>query len=518
MNRTKTITLELQVADQSLSGRAHDEVGASREFAGRLGLMHTIDELLAQPGTAKENSMNPLDTMFTTDEASALRRLIGGDVIGPEDAGWDAARLTFNLRVDQRPALIAVPGSREEVATVVRFAREAGLRVAPQRTGHNAEPLGSMERTILLKTNRLDRVHVDPVARRARVGSGARWEDVVPVASEHRLAALHGSTPDVSITGYSLGGGMGWYARKHGLAANSVTAIELVTADGSIHIVDENHQPELFWALRGGGGNFGVVTAMEFELFPVAEVYAGVLFFPFERAADVLHAWHQWTAEAPEEVTSVGRLLQFPPLPEVPEPLRGNSFAVVEAVFLGTQAEGEALLEPLRKLVPVIDTFAMQPPGGIAELHMDPRDPVPSLGDHNCVGELDAAAIEDLVAAAGPGSESSLVSVELRHMGGALARADRAAGAVATMPGSYISYAVGIAADPETTAKTEADLARVMAALTPYESGRYFNFVERTAAAESFFDPLTAARLLDVKQTYDPTHLFQANHELGAGR
>ena len=518
MNRTKTITLELQVADDSLSGRAQDEIGASREFSGRLGLMHTIDELLAQPGTAKENPMNPLDTLSTMDEAFALRRLIGGAVIGPDDDNWDAARQTFNLRVDQRPAMIAVPASREEVATVVRFANDAGLRVAPQRTGHNAEPLGSLERTILLKTSRLDRVHVDPRARCARVGAGARWEDVVPLASEHGLAALHGSTPDVSIAGYSLGGGLGWYARKYGLAANSIIAIEVVTADGSIHLVDADHQPELFWALRGGGGNFGVVTALEFALYPVGEVYAGVLFFPFERAAEVLHAWHQWTADAPDEVTSVGRLLQFPPLEEVPEPVRGKSFAIIEAVFLGGQAEGEAQLEPLRKLGPAMDTFAMVPPVGIAELHMDPRDPMPYMGDHTCVGELDAAAIENLVEAAGPGSGSTLASVELRHMGGALARTAAGAGVAATMPGSYISYAVGLAADPESTAKTEADLARVMGALAPYESGRYFNFVERSASVESFFDPATAARLLDVKQTYDPTHLFQANHELGAGR
>ncbi len=518
MNRTKTITLELRVTDDCLSGRAEDEIGASREFSGRLGLMHTIDELLAEAGCAKENSMNPLDTLYAADEAAALRRLVGGEVLAPGDAGWDAARQAFNLRVDQRPALIAIPRSREEVGTVVRFAREAGLRVAPQRTGHNAEPLGAMERTVLLKTNRLDQVHVDVAKRRARVGAGARWEDIVPLASEHGLAALHGSTPDVSIAGYTLGGGMGWYARKHGLAANSVTAIEVVTADGAIEIVDADHQPELFWALRGGGGNFGVVTTLEFELYPVDAVYAGVLFFPFERAAEVLHAWHRWTQDAPEEVTSVGRLLQFPPLPEVPEPLRGHSFAVVEAVFLGSQGKGEQLLEPLRALGPTIDTFAMQPPAGIAELHMDPRDPVPALGDHTCVGELDAAAIEGLVEAAGPGSGSRLISVELRHMGGALARAAAGAGAVATIPGSYISYSAGLAVDPETTARTEADLARVEAALAPYESGRYFNFVERRAAAESFFDPVTAARLLDAKQTYDPTHLFQANHELGAGR
>jgi hypothetical protein len=149
---------------------------------------------------------------------------------------------------------------------------------------------------------------------------------------------------------------------------------------------------------------------------------------------------------------------------------------------------------------------------------MEPRDPVPYSGDHTLVGELDASALEELIAAAGPGSGSTLVSVELRHMGGALARAEAGAGAVATLPGSYLAHAVGIAADPAMTAKTEADLARVMAALEPRSSGRYFNFVERPASAESFFDPVTAARLLDVKQTYDPTHLFQANHEIGAGR
>jgi hypothetical protein len=160
----------------------------------------------------------------------------------------------------------------------------------------------------------------------------------------------------------------------------------------------------------------------------------------------------------------------------------------------------------------------MVPPVGIAELHMDPRDPMPYAGDHTCVGELPARAIEDLVAAAGPGSGSTLASVELRHMGGALARVEEGAGAVASMPGSYISYAVGLAADAETTAKTEADLARVMAALRPHASGSYFNFVERQAVAESFFEPAVAERLLAAKRTYDPTRLFQANHEIGADR
>lgn len=518
MNRKTTITLELLLAGDGVSGRAFGEAGGPRDFSGRLGLMHTIDELLAAAGTNQEETMNPVESLTAGPEAAELRRLIGGPVMAPGEDGYDAARLAFNLTVQQHPALIAEPASREEVAAVVRFAAANGLRVAPQRTGHNAMPLGSLERSLLLKTNRLDRVHVDPVARCARVGAGARWEDVVPVASEHGLAALHGSTPDVSIAGYSLGGGMGWYARKHGLAANSVSAIEVVTADGEIRTASAGENPDLFWAMRGGGGNYGVVTALEFDLYEIPEVYAGVLFFPFERAEEVLKAWLAWTADAPEEVTSVGRLLQIPPLPIAPEPLRGKSFVVFEAVYLGSEAAGAELTQPLRELGPMIDTFAMVPPAGIAELHMDPRDPVPGLSEHSLLGELDERAIEELVLAVGPGSGSSLVSVELRHMGGALARAEEGSGAVATLPGSYASFAVGIAADEALTAKTEADLQRFAAATRPYEAGHYLNFVEQQTETEAFFAPEVAERLRALRETYDPERLLQANHEIGAGR
>jgi FAD/FMN-containing dehydrogenase len=462
--------------------------------------------------------MNPTETSIRMPDAAALRRLIGGTVIGPEEEGWEAERGAFNLNVDQQPAMIAIPGSPEEVSAVVRYAGENGLRVAPQRTGHNAEPMGPLGDSILLKTSRLDRVQIDARARCARVAAGARWEEVVPQASELGLAALHGSTPDVSVAGYSLGGGMGWYARKHGLAANSVSAIEVVTADGEIRCVSATAEPELFWALRGGGGNFGVVTALEFDLYPIEEVYAGVLFFPFERAEEVLKAWHAWTADAPDEVTSVGRLLQFPPFEEIPEPVRGKSFAIVEAVFLGSQAGGEELLAPLRALGPAMDTFAMLPPVGIAELHMDPREPMLYATDHCLVGELTAEAIGELVAAAGPGSGSTLASVELRHTGGALAQTGPDHGAVSTLAGSFAMFAVGLAADEETTAKTAADLARVDAALRPHRAGRYLNFTEQKADGESFFDPETAARLRAVKDAYDPDRTFQANHEIGAGR
>src|SRR3954454_8705241 len=242
-----------------------------------------------------------------------LRNRCRGTVLGPRDEGYDQARGVFNLTTDQYPALIAFPQDAADVAAAVRYAAARGLRVAPRRTGHNAGPLPDLGDTLLLRTDALQGVEIDREARRVRAAAGSRWWDVVPRASEVGLAALHGSTPDVSIAGYTLGGGMGWYARKHGLACNSVRAIEIVTADGALRRVDASHEPDLFWALRGGGGNYGVVTAMEFDLYPVKEIYAGALFFPFERASELLHAWRELTHTAPEELTSAARLLQIPP-------------------------------------------------------------------------------------------------------------------------------------------------------------------------------------------------------------
>ena len=340
--------------------------------------------------------------------------------------------------------------------------------------------------------------------------------NVVPQASEIGLAALHGSSPDIGIVGYSVSGGMGWYARKHGLATNSVTAIELVTADGRLRRVDHEHESELFWALRGGGGNFGFVTALEFELYPISHVYAGALFFPWERSSEVLHAWRKWLPTTPDEITSVGRILQFPPFPEIPEPLRGNSFAVVEAAYLGDEADGAELLRPLRELGPAMDTFAVVPPVGLAELHMDPPDPLPYASGHQLLGALPARAVDRLVAAAGPDSGSPLISVEVRHTGGALARSESHHGALSTLRGSFAMFAVGLAVDAASTAAVEAQIALVTAALADDDVGRYWNFTEEQVGVEAFFPAETCRRLRAVKDQYDPEDLFQGNHSISA--
>ncbi|HSL65947.1 MAG TPA: FAD-binding oxidoreductase [Gaiellaceae bacterium] len=457
-----------------------------------------------------------MTTLTLTPElrAAELRTRVAGTVVFPHEEGWDEARLAWNLHADQRPAAVVFAESAEDVAAVVAFARSRGYGVAPQGTGHFATALrGLDDETILLKTERMQRVEVDAAGRRVRAEAGVIWQQVIDAAAPHGLAALHGSAHDVGVVGYSLGGGIGWYARKHGMAANSVLAFEVVTADGRIVRTDAEHEPELFWALRGGGGSFGIVTAIELALLPITEVYAGALFWPMERAPEILRAYTRWADALPDEVTSCGRLMQFPPIPDVPEHLRGRSFVLVEAVVLGDDAAGEAALAPLRALGPELDTAALVPASSITTLHMDPPHPVPGVGDGTMLAELTDETIDTLVAAAGSGSGSTLVSVELRQLGGALARPATGHGAIAALDAAYAMYAVGMAMSPPMAEASAADVGRVLAALEPWESTRtYFNFTERTTEVEDIHAPDTAARLRALKARLDPTELFRVAH------
>jgi hypothetical protein len=456
-------------------------------------------------------------TIATGTGALSLGADFRGRLVRPGDGDWDEARRAFNLTLDQRPELVALPADAEDVAQVVRFAARHGLRVAAQRTGHAAGPLGDLAGTLLLKTSAMTATRIDARERRARVEAGAQWQDVVPATSDLGLAALHGSAPDIGIVGYSLSGGIGWYARKLGLATNGVTAVELVNADGERIRAGADSEPELFFALRGGGGSFGVVTALEFALHEVGEIYAGAVFFPLERSSEVLHTWREWIGTVPEEVTSIGRLLQFPPLDMIPEPFRGRSFSLVEATCLADEATGCELLRPLRQLGPEIDTFETVPPAALPALHMDPPEPVPYEGEDFMLAELPAAAIDDLLAAAGPGSGSPLLSLELRHLGGALARPEQGHGALAAIDGAILGYSVGIIGDEAGRKAIEAQLGRVRAATAPYAAERrYFNFVEASVDASTFFDGETLARLRRIKATVDPAGMFRANHPIEA--
>ena len=445
----------------------------------------------------------------------ALRARLAGEVVTPGDPTWDAARAAWNLAVDQRPAMVVLPETAEDVQAVLLHARAAGLRVAMQGTGHNAAPLGPLGDTILVKTERMRGVHIDAEHRIARVEAGALWEEVTGPAAEAGLAPLAGSSPDVGVVGYTLGGGIGWLARRYGLASERVLAIEVVTADGRLVRASRRSEPELFWALRGGGGSVAAVVAMEFELIPLRQVYAGMLLWPWERAREVLHAWREWTASVPETVTTSARILQIPPLPDVPEFLRGRGVVVIDGAALGDEASAAAALAPLRALGPEVDTFAMVSPAALTHIHMDPEHPVPGLGDGTLVDGVPAEAVEALVDVAGPGSGSPLLAVELRHLGGALGRAG--SGALGRLDAGYSAFAVGVPMDPALAGAIEAHLALVKAALAPHGHGRdYANFTERPTDPARFFDADAYARLCRIKAEVDPEDVFRANHPIPA--
>jgi FAD/FMN-containing dehydrogenase len=322
----------------------------------------------------------------------------------PGGTGWDLARRSWNLAVDQRPAAVALPESADDVRAAIELARARDLRIAPQGTGHGALSLDPLEGTILLNTSRMRGVQVDAPARYATVQAGALWGEVATVAAQHGLAGLAGSSPTVGVVGYSLGGGLGWLARRYGLAANSIVAADVVLADGQFFRADPAHEPDLFWAIRGGGGSFGVVTALEFALYPVREVCGGAMFWPPERAREVLHAWCAWTDSAPDEVTSIARLRRVPSRPEFPERLQGRSFVIVEAAYAGSETMGAELLRPLRALGPEIDTFRMVPMTELGPLHLDPLQPMPRIGDGRLLATFPAQAADALCVTEPPGS------------------------------------------------------------------------------------------------------------------
>ncbi|HEY8465528.1 MAG TPA: FAD-binding oxidoreductase [Solirubrobacterales bacterium] len=457
--------------------------------------------------------------MNTTTTAAAridaLRSAIDGDAFAAGEVGWDEARGAWNLAVDQRPAAVALPESASDVATAVRWACSAGLRIAVQGTGHNPIPYGDLGDALLIKTGRMRRVMIDPEARIARVEAGAQWGDVVPLAAEHGLAALAGSSHDVGVVGYALGGGVSWLARRHGLAAESVRAIELVTADGREVRATPFENGELFWALRGGGGNFGVVTAIELGLFDEPEIYAGALFFPLERSGEVLRAWRAWTDTVPDEMTSIGRFIEFPELEIIPEPLRGNSFGVLEATFLGPEAVGADVIAPLRELGPGMDTFGMVGPDALLALHMDPPEPVPGLGAGGMLADLNDDVITAVDETIGAGTDSPLITFEFRHLGGALAR--RGTGALGSLDGAFLTYGAGMVTGPEAVAAITERLRAVYEALEPVVGGRpYMNFIEERTDTSAMFEPAAYERLRSVKAAVDPDGLFRGNHEIAA--
>jgi FAD/FMN-containing dehydrogenase len=434
-----------------------------------------------------------------------LCRRLRGNVAVPGDVGFDVARKAWNLAVEQRPSAIVDAATSADVQTAIRFAAAHGFRVAMQSTGHGAATLVLPPGTLLVRTGALSSISIDPDARTARVEAGVVARDLVARAAVHGLAFPVGSSEAVGVIGYTLGGGAGWLGRRHGLACNHVVAAEVVTADGDAIRVDHRQHPELFWALRGGGGAFAAVTALELALHPLPRVHAGTLRWPIERAAEVLHVWRVWTQEVPDGVTSIARVLHAPE----------GSCVVVEVNFLDGETHADRWLRTLRSLRPVSDTFATVAPSALGSLHGDPAQPVRFVADHRLLRDLPPDALDGLLELVGPGRRTPLHAVDLRHLGGAMGTSRPGHGVLDRLDAGYALFAVGLPTTSAAEESVRSHLAAIAQRTEPWDAGTaYLNFADRPIDPARLFGDERFARLQAVKRAYDPQDLLVSNHPI----
>ena len=451
-------------------------------------------------------------------ELERLQSRLRGTALTPGDKGYDIARRAWNLNAVHRPALVVLAEDASDIRLAVRYARREGLGVGMLATGHGTGVPGD---GLLVNTSRMRAVRVDPVTRIARVDAGALWTDVIDAAAAHGLAGLPGSSATVGVVGYTLGGGFGWLGRRYGLAAHSVTRAEVVTADGELITADAGEHADLFWGLKGGTGNLGIVTSLEFALHPVRDVYAGNLYYPLDRARDLLQFFDEWSRSAPPELTSAVTFRSFPPLPAVPEPLRGRSLVALRGCYCGDIADGRALIQQARAVLgpAAVDTFAVMPAAGLAAISMDPVDPLGAMSHSELLPTITPDVIDALVDLAGPESGSPLVMLEVRQLGGALPGPATALSPMAHTQAGFSVNAIGITPTPERAAAVEAHLARIEKRIGALATGdTYVNFLDLEGATEKRVRAAYSAadwrRLVGLKDRYDPSNLFRFNRNI----
>ncbi|GIH26432.1 oxidoreductase [Acrocarpospora phusangensis] len=446
---------------------------------------------------------------------SELRKVVRGQVHVAGDAGFDAARSAWDTSVEQRVRAVVEVADAADAAALVRYAREAGIGVATQPLGHAPS---SFDDAILVRTKHLSDIQILPDQRLAKVGSGALWTDVLAQSAKHGLTGLAGSTTHVSATGFTLGGGVSWFGRKHGFAANHVRAFEVVDADGVQRRVTADSDPDLFWALRGGGGDFALVTSLEFDLFPSHDLYGGRILWPAARAREVMAAFREVTASAPEELSTWFSLIQFPPFPELPEPLRGLSAVAIDVTYLGATEEAAGLLAAFDR-VPgaIMDTRGQISAAHLGDICAEPTEPTAAVIRTELLTHVDEEISTALLTAAGPGTVAPMAVVQVRHLGGALSRAADSDGACGHLPEPYLLFMVGILPFPELAGPVEERRRSIVRAVAPALSGRRpFTFLGHSESAESAFPPATLDRLRAIKTARDPQSVFRSNHPVHA--
>ena len=444
-------------------------------------------------------------------DLDSLRRTVMGRVYAPGDAEWDRVRVPWALAVEQTPLAVLEVADAEDVRLAVRWAGQHGRQVTAQPVGHGAND--SLDQVLLLRTRALDSIAIDLDAGTATVGAGVKAGELLQALRGTGFTFLAGSNPDPTVVGMTISGGMSWFGRAHGLAANSVVSVDLVDAHGRRRRVTQAADPELFWAVRGGGGDFGIVTEMEIKLFAAPELYGGRLFWPIEAMPAVLRVFREVSRSAPDELSLWYYTYQFPPLPVVPEPLRGRGFAAVAVAYLGSASAAEEWLQPLRSTPGlVMDLLAPTHMADLGDIAGEPTDPMPALEHSVLLTDLDDEVIGRLTAVAGAGSASPLLSLEIRHLGGAFRTRLPDVGAAGHIDEPYILFALGVAAEPGLSEAITGTFGRIDEAVQGHTDGRTVpNFLGAGDDARRAWPPHVRRRLADVKRAVDPLNTVLSN-------
>jgi hypothetical protein len=451
--------------------------------------------------------------MPTTTNIDHLRQQLTGTIAARGDAAYDDLRSCWNLTVDLQPELIIAAADEADVQAAARYAAEQNLPITVLATGHG-QPR-NCQGGIVIRTSALNHVEVDPASRTAKVGGGAVWGDVIAAAHPHGLAPLSGSSPNVGVVGYLLGGGYGLMLRTYGLGIDHVKAFRVVLSDGTAVTASAESHTDLFWALQGGGGSFGIVTEVTVGLVPHAEVYAGSMMFPADRASEVYAAYGRWTKTLPNDLTTGLIMISFPPVPFVPEFLQGRQMVILTACMAADPQRANELLQPMRDLGPEFDFMGVMPFTESARVYNDPVDPLPANGRGILLRDVDDEALAKLLEAIGPMAYSPNLMIQLRHLGGAMAnRAESDSPIGDRRRATYVLYLLGVTMGPVTMEMMAGHAEGVFAALQPWTLSRGpLNWLgEGAVSAEeirSVFGDADYERLCAVKRTYDVRNAFR---------
>jgi FAD/FMN-containing dehydrogenase len=446
-----------------------------------------------------------------------LREQVRGDVIAPDGGAYEEARKVYNGMIDKRPAVVVRPVNAGDVIAAVNFARESGIDLAIRGGSHGVPGFGTCDGGVVVDLSRMKGVRVDPAKRAARAEGGATWGDLNAATHAFGLATTGGIISTTGVGGLTLGGGIGYLARGLGLSCDNLISADVVTADGRFLVSTENVNADLFWALRGGGGNFGVVTSFEFKLEPIKDIYGGPMFFELEDAGDVIRFYRDFIVDAPEKFGGFPAFQIAPPLPFIPENRHGETFLAFVACWAGPLDEGEAVLKPLHDVAPVVAEHVGPMPYPALNAAFDPLYP-PGLQHYwkaNFVKELTDDAIEAHLAH-GPKVPVVSSTVHIYSINGACHRVAPDDTAFAYRDATFATVIAGMWPDPaanEANIKWVRDYYDATAPLS--EEGGYINFMAEDdqsrikANYKGNYD-----RLVDVKRKYDPDNLFHLNQNI----